>query len=83
MVENDIISGSKESRREYIFADDFDYYVHSQNPIGKANIEGLINGYLKAKARIAEVPANTKRADELLSITMNDEDGDVTVGKFK
>lgn len=23
------------------------YYVHSQNPIGKANIEGLIEGYKK------------------------------------
>lgn len=24
----------------------FSYYVHSQNPIGKANIEGLLDGYL-------------------------------------
>lgn len=23
------------------------FYVHSQNPIGKANIEGLLNGYFK------------------------------------
>ncbi len=83
LVENDIISGDKESRKEYVFSADFDYYVHSQNPIGKANIEGLIDGYLKAKARIAQVPANTKRADELFTIAMNDEDGDITVGKLK
>lgn len=25
----------------------FTFYVHSQNPIGKANIEGLLNNYLK------------------------------------
>lgn len=49
LVENDIISGDKESRREYKFADDFSYYVHSQNPIGKANIEGLLDNYMKFK----------------------------------
>ena len=65
------------------FPKDFDFYVHSQNPVGKANIEGLINGYLKAKARIAKVPANTKRADELYTIALSDEDGDITVGKLK
>ena len=26
--------------------EDFSYYVHSQNPIGKGNIEGLLNNYL-------------------------------------
>jgi len=31
------------------FPQDFDFYVHSQNPIGKANIEGLLNNYLKHK----------------------------------
>ena len=54
LVENDIISGDKESRREYKFSDDFDYYVHSQNPIGKANIEGLLNNYLKHKDRLTK-----------------------------
>ena len=34
---------------KYKFPDDFSFYVHSQNPIGKANIEGLLNGYLKHK----------------------------------
>lgn len=33
----------------YRFPKDFDFYVHSQNPIGKANIEGLLNGYLKVR----------------------------------
>lgn len=26
--------------------EDFSFYVHSQNPIGKANIEGYLNNYL-------------------------------------
>lgn len=32
--------------KEFQFPENFDYYVHSQNPIGKANIEGLLNNYL-------------------------------------
>jgi hypothetical protein len=28
---------------------DFSFYVHSQNPQGKANIEGLLNQYLRHK----------------------------------
>lgn len=34
---------------ELQFPVDFDFYVHSQNPIGKANIEGLLNNYLRIK----------------------------------
>lgn len=49
LVENNIISGDRESRQSYKFFDDFDFYVHSQNPVGKANIEGLLNNYLKHK----------------------------------
>lgn len=30
----------------YKFPADFDFYVHSQNPIGKANIEAYLNNYL-------------------------------------
>jgi hypothetical protein len=26
---------------------DFDFYVHSQNPVGKANIEGLLRQYMQ------------------------------------
>ena len=47
LVENDIISGNRESRQSYRFAPDFAFYVHSKNPIGKANIEGLLNNYMK------------------------------------
>lgn len=32
---------------EITFSDEFKFYVHSQNPVGKANIEGYLNGYLK------------------------------------
>ena len=47
LVENDIISGNRESRQSYRFSTDFGFYVHSQNPIGKANIEGLLNNYME------------------------------------
>lgn len=30
------------------FPADFKYYVHSQNPVGKANIEGLLDPFLEA-----------------------------------
>lgn len=33
------------------FPDDFDFYVHSQNPIGKQNIESYLNNYLKYKGK--------------------------------
>lgn len=65
----------------YKFPSNFDYYVHSKNPIGKANIEGLLDGYFKALARVAEVPADVKRADELFTIADTDEGGNITVGK--
>lgn len=29
--------------------EDFEFYVHSQNPIGKRNIESYLNGYLRIK----------------------------------
>ncbi|WP_435141734.1 cyclic-phosphate processing receiver domain-containing protein [Pseudopelagicola sp. nBUS_19] len=31
------------------FHPELDFYVHSQNPIGKANIEGLLASYIKHK----------------------------------
>ena len=34
---------------EYKFPPNFDFYVHSQNPVGKANIEAYLNNYLKHK----------------------------------
>lgn len=32
------------------FPKDFDFYVHSQNPIGKTNIEHLMRGFMEAVA---------------------------------
>ena len=32
---------------KYKIGSDFDFYVHSQNPIGKKNIECYLNNYLK------------------------------------
>ena len=29
-----------------IIPSDFDYYIHSQNPIGRQNIDGLLRSYL-------------------------------------
>lgn len=49
LVENDIISGDKESRQAYKFCIDFDFFVHSKNPIGKQNIESYLNNYLQHK----------------------------------
>lgn len=49
LVENDIISGDRESRSAYKFPADFGYYVHSQNPPGAKNIQGLLNAYLEFK----------------------------------
>ncbi len=34
---------------DFQFPIGFSFYVHSQNPIGKANIEGLLNNYMKHK----------------------------------
>ena len=35
--------------RYYSLPADFAFYVHSKNPVGKANIEGLLNNYLEFK----------------------------------
>ena len=32
-----------------LISTDFEFYVHSQNPIGKKNIENLFNNYLRHK----------------------------------
>jgi hypothetical protein len=31
------------------FPSEFQYYVHSANPVGKANIEGYIDNYMRVK----------------------------------
>ena len=32
--------------------DNFDYYVHSQNPVGAANIRSVMDAYLKFKTKV-------------------------------
>lgn len=71
------------SDSKYNFSENFDFYVHSQNPVGKANIEGLLNGYFKAKERSKQVPSNQHRFDEIATISEQDYEGDITVGKVK
>ena len=31
---------------DMMIPDDFDFYVHSQNPIGKQNIEGILKSFI-------------------------------------
>lgn len=39
----------EEDMKRKILPINFSFNVHSANPVGKANIEGLLNGYLKFK----------------------------------
>ena len=36
-------------KTEYVDPKTFKFYVHSANPVGKENIEGLLNNYIKFK----------------------------------
>lgn len=36
---------------QYVIPDDFDFYVHSQNPVGRDNIEGLLRNYLRFREK--------------------------------
>jgi hypothetical protein len=36
---------------DFAIPEEFEFYVHSQNPIGKANIEGYLNNYLKFRGK--------------------------------
>lgn len=63
---------------------DFDFYVHSQNPIGKKNIEGLLNPFLEAIKKSYEISNNEERFQELWNASENDSDeGNIIVGKLK
>jgi hypothetical protein len=46
----DLDMNAEEGNTDFTLPDDFDFYVHSQNPIGKANIEGILRNYLRFKA---------------------------------
>lgn len=67
----------------YTFPDNFKFYVHSKNIVGKANIESLLSSYFDVLERISGVPVDEDRADELFDISLCDDDGDITVGKLK
>lgn len=41
--------------KEYCFLPGFTFYVHSQNPVGKKNIEEYLDGYFAAKQKAKEV----------------------------
>ena len=45
-----IVDGDIDGR--WSISDEFDFFVHSKNPIGKANIEQLMIGYLQHKRDI-------------------------------
>jgi len=36
---------------DFEIPEEFDFYVHSQNPVGKANIEGLLRNYLQFREK--------------------------------
>lgn len=38
----------------HVISTDLTFYVHSQNPVGKENIESLMNSYLKFKSEQTE-----------------------------
>ena len=41
---------------ELTFPDDFAYVVHSQNPVGLKNIQGLLDSYLKHRQSVVGLP---------------------------
>lgn len=43
LVEKDLDTG--------FIPDNFDYYIHSANPVGRENIDGLLQGYIKFKKK--------------------------------
>lgn len=45
LVEKDLDSGGS------FLPKDFEYYIHSANPVGKKNIDGLLEGYLSFKRK--------------------------------
>lgn len=65
----------------YSFPDNFNFYVHSLNPIGKANIENLLKGYFNAKNRANDTPFNEKKLTELYNVMVKlENDVNMNVG---
>lgn len=50
LVELDMSADDVNTTEEtFPFPEDFEFYVHSQNPVGKENIESYLNNYFKVK----------------------------------
>lgn len=45
----DLVNEDQEETGWFKFTENFDFYVHSMNPIGKKNIESILNNYLNFK----------------------------------
>jgi hypothetical protein len=49
-IAKELVSRDMEPNSWVTIPEDFAFYVHSQNPIGKANIEHYLNNYLNFKS---------------------------------
>ena len=52
-----LIEKDERGHSGYQFDDMFEFYVHSQNPVGKKNIEALLTRYLQIKRDAIEFAA--------------------------
>lgn len=59
LVEQDLDSGGK------TIPNDFRYIIHSANPIGAENLQGLLDGYLNHRLRTHAGPASDIRTKSL------------------
>jgi len=80
---NDTINGYEISKRlcdlimdaKYTLPDDFQFLVHSKNPVGAENIRCYMKNFLKAYERAKEVPDNIDpRLDELVRMDVGYEE---------
>ncbi|MFA7408275.1 MAG: cyclic-phosphate processing receiver domain-containing protein [Anaerolineaceae bacterium] len=46
-VKQEFLKILDDNRSKFRFSSDFKFVVHSQNPVGKQNIEGILRGYLQ------------------------------------
>lgn len=66
LVEYDLGTDEQDKAWHGTLREGFQYYVHSQNPIGKANIEGLLNGYINYTGVImSKMQLMEDKADEV------------------
>ena len=53
LVELDM-SAIEQDDSDFALPQGFDFYVHSQNPVGRDNIEGILRSYMKHKQKEAQ-----------------------------